>query len=32
MVNKNIWDINEKEICAGRKLFISNKQNTNKKI
>ena len=25
MINKNIWDINEKEICAGRKLFISNK-------
>ena len=32
MVNNNIWDINEKEICAGRKLFTSNKLNTDKKI
>ena len=29
MVNKNIWDINEKEICAGRKLFTGNKINNN---
>jgi hypothetical protein len=23
MVNKNIWDTNDKQICEGRKLFYS---------
>lgn len=23
MVNKNIWDVKDKEICKGRKEFVS---------